>query len=244
MNQLDINEIATQSKQLDSLIARTIVACVQANDQLLLSELCKAVPPHHPFAGACYGILDCISLPESDSGKVAEKTGREKIDPAVRIQRLTYEFSHGYWYITPAITDRWGNPIDDNHDVLKCLEDLGEKRLKSLQQQMWGETTFVARKDGVYGVLFETEIRTKESEIDHPAGKPSDFDVLPLRADVETRLLRGMQSIKLRYPGVAFCVPHPSQIPMQRTGAWAFVRDGLLDDRQRDDLGQELERRR
>jgi len=94
---------------------------------------------------------------------------------------------------------------------------------------MWGEETFIVRNDGKFGILFETEYCSQESENELAEWNPHSV--------VVKALLDGMTKLTEAYPGVLFAVPHEREVANCRPAAWAFVPDGLLNETERDALG-------
>lgn len=140
------------------------------------------------------------------------------------------------WQINTNLTDRWGeiNRFDEDNKPLEMLEN--DTFLKHLHEQMWEENTFIVRKDGKFGILFEVEYMSRESEA--PYGDPEDR--LPSHETVVRRLLTHMAPLAARFPGVSFCVPEESEIINDRPAAWAFVPDGHFSPEQREELGLAL----
>lgn len=106
--------------------------------------------------------------------------------------------------------------------------------------QMWDECTFIVRKEGKFGILFEVEFCSQESEEHAKAEDPDWYATLKPHAEVVNALLEGMQPLAERYSGVQFAVPDKSQVINDRPAAWAFVSDGLLSAEQREELGKAL----
>src|SRR3546814_377846 len=67
------------------------------------------------------------------------------------------------WAISLNLTDRWGD-INDTDREKKPLADLENNPAlhEQLLKQMYCEDTFVVRKDGQYGILFELEFMSQE----------------------------------------------------------------------------------
>ena len=140
------------------------------------------------------------------------------------------------WQINTNLTDRWGeiNRFDEDNKPLEMLEN--DTFLEHLHEQMWAENTFIVRKDGKFGILFEVEYMSRESEA--PYGDPEDR--FPPHETVVRRLLTHMAPLAARFPGVSFCVPEESEIINDRPAAWAFVPDGHFSPEQREELGLAL----
>lgn len=142
------------------------------------------------------------------------------------------------WNIVQNLTDRWGElnyhrAGDKPLEALETDEDL----LDRLRAQMCGEMTFVVQKDGQFGLLFEYEYASFESEEGAGYDDPSLF---PPHQDVVQRLVAGISRIADQFPGVDLCVPDASQIIDERPAVWAFVNDGQLDEAQREALADAL----
>lgn len=139
------------------------------------------------------------------------------------------------WRISLYLTDRWGdvnaaasrvlatgNPeADDPAAQLAANPPL----LARLREQMFDEATFVARKDGRFGVLFEIERACREVESEHdPAGAEG---YLPA-ADVVAALEAAASRIAARFAGVELAVPEHRLLTPAVPTIWAFVPDGVL----------------
>lgn len=160
-------------------------------------------------------------------------------DPAITVQEnASNPAETTVWHISQNLTDRWGDlnfydaankphaPLIENPALLEQLTD-----------QMCDEITFVTRKDGQYGLLFEVEYCSIESETSelHPADpnlKPHD--------KVVQALLNGIDKLRQQFPGVPMCVPDKAEIVEERPAVWAFVQNGQLDTAQRNALGTAL----
>lgn len=145
------------------------------------------------------------------------------------------------WNISQNLTDRWGDINYHNGDnkPLELLED-DDALLERLRAQMWDELTFIVRKDGKFGILFESEFCTLECEEHAKDGDPDWYATLKPHAEVVKALLDGMKLLAERYPDVQFAVPDESQVINDRPAAWAFVSDGVLSAEQREELGKAL----
>lgn len=152
-------------------------------------------------------------------------------DPAVAvIDAATWR--PGIWHISQNLTDREGeiNRHNAARKPLSLLEN-NPRLLERLRNQMWGEDTFVVRKDGVFGILFEIEFMPQESE---------DDNRLRPHHEVVDELVTGLNLMMPEFPGVQFAVPNSAVIWSDRPAVWAFVADGLLDDQYREWLGEAL----
>lgn len=164
-----------------------------------------------------------------------------KQDPVVRVRPVGQSEEWGKWNITQNLTDRWGelNYHDAANKPLGLLES-DHPLLERLRAQMWDELTFVVRKDGQFGILFEAEFCSRESEAQDQQCDSAWYASLKPYSEVVKALLDGMAPLMEKFPGVQFAVPDQTQVINGRPAAWAFVADGLLSDVQRAELGQAL----
>lgn len=205
--------------------------------ELSLQEDCTDYPT------ASYRLNTCINQlmdlkQEFDSLNSAP--GEENVlDPEVSVRTLAKPEEWAVWNISQNLTDRWGEINYHNASIkpLSVLEN-DSALLERLQKQMWDEITFVVRKDGKFGILFEAEFCSIESESteDHPADE-SEYNP---HLVVVKALLEGIAKLATEYPMVEFCIPHESQIINDRPAVWAFVADGVLSEEQRAALGSAL----
>lgn len=128
------------------------------------------------------------------------------------------------WNIEQNLTTRWGELNDAFYHSKPGLAPLSaDLDLRNrCTAQMWDEATFVVRKDGKFGVLYEVEYASFESEASMLAESPEDNTYAP-HADVVAGLLAAMKELAPRYPNVEFCVPPKEEIAEERPAAWAFV---------------------
>lgn len=166
-----------------------------------------------------------------------------KLDPEIKVREPAGNGEWSTWRISQNLTDRWGdiNRYNEANKPLTLLEGT-HGLLERLTAQMCDEITFVARKDGQFGLLFEIEFCSIESEKDKYDSEDSDewSQALKPHAQVVSTLLAGLQALAPQYPGVSFAVPDESQIRDGRPAAWAFVPDGLLTEDQRHALSHAL----
>lgn len=143
--------------------------------------------------------------------------------------------SAGVWAISTDLTCRWGQINLAEADV-KPLQPLISvpALLERLQNQMWQEDTFVVRKDGAYGVMFEVEYCTQESEIASPR------EGLKPESMVKQILCKTITDLAQRFPTAQFCLPPKELIYEERLAVWAFIPDGYLSDADRDAIGAVL----
>lgn len=144
--------------------------------------------------------------------------------------------STGEWQISQNLTDRWGEINDFDEDKKPFHELFSQPALlESLRGQMTDEITFVARKDGVYGLLYEVEYQSIESE-----GEDAQSIRLKPHDEVVALLITAMQQNAHRFPSVVMCVPSSDEICNDRPAVWAFVPDGALHEDARQELADFL----
>ncbi len=87
------------------------------------------------------------------------------VDPEIEVRDLGNPEVFTTWHISQNLTDRLGE-INDFDAENKPLDKLQHESglLDRLREQMVDEITFVARKDGRFGILFEVECASQESE--------------------------------------------------------------------------------
>ena len=164
------------------------------------------------------------------------RTPRDVPDPEIQVRLIGKPDEWTTWLISQNLTDRWGeiNTHDYDNKPLAALE-FSEGYLNHLREQMWDEATFIVRKDGKYGILFEVEYISKESEGAHA----TDYDH-PLKPHAEMIQIINNETLKKlvpKFPGVEFAIPHEDNICNDRPALWAYVADGLLNAEQREALG-------
>lgn len=188
-----------------------------------------------------YEGIDHIGYPVGTVLQVRQQHGVP--DPAVKVQPVGQLGEWVDWNITLNLTDRWGdiNDFDASNKPLESLQST-PGLLECLREQMWDEITFIVRKDGQFGILFEVEYSSIESdgkENPQEADKPFLARLKP-QSEVIAAIKRGMLPLTHKYPGVLFAVPDEDKIYNNRPAAWAFVADCLLSDDQRTELGRAL----
>lgn len=163
-------------------------------------------------------------------------------DPLIRVQLIAEDGAWGEWQLSQNLTDRWGdlNYHNSENKPLELLSD-NEPLLSRLVGQMWDEATFVVRKDGQFGILFEAEYCSRESE-EHEQGLHESewFAKLKPHEEAVKLLIENMKPLVEKFPSVLFAVPEPAQVINDRPAAWAFVPDGHLTAEQREELGRAL----
>jgi hypothetical protein len=167
---------------------------------------------------------------------------RDVPDPTVRVQLVSADGAWAEWNLSHNLTDRWGelNYYNEANKPLELLSDNAELH-ERLVGQMWDEATFVVRKDGQFGILFEAEFCSLESEEGQKDQySPEFFAKLKPHDEAVKLLIEGMKPLVDKYPGVLFAVPEPSEVINDRPAAWAFVPDGHLTPELRDELGHAL----
>jgi hypothetical protein len=187
-----------------------------------------------------YEDIDQVGYPAGTELQV--RVPRDVVDPMVRVQVATTDGADVDWHISQNLTDRWGelNYHNEENKPLELLVD-DEALLARLVDQMWDEATFVVRKDGKFGILFEAEFCSIESETPQKELCNAEwFATLKPHSEVVNALLEGMKPLEEKFPGVLFAVPPASEVINDRPAAWAFVPDGHLNAEQRKELGSAL----
>lgn len=171
-------------------------------------------------------------------------------DPSVRVTTPGVPDFGATWNINMTLSDRWGDLIYDHfpkdesaaaskREALAVLE-ADPALLERLRTQMWDELTFISRKDGEFGILFEVEYESIESdgEAGPDAGTPRES--LHPYADVVKQLVAQAAVLQAQFPQVEFCVPEAAMVYFDRPAIWGFAKDGALDAGQRESLGHQL----
>lgn len=153
---------------------------------------------------------------------------------------VTYpDGSAGKWHIEQNLTDRWGELND--HAVERkpglALLTLDAGLFERLRTQMWDEITFIVRKDGELGLLFEVEYASIESERGHEEDAANHYRP---HAEMVAHLVGKLRALQSIYSQVEFCVPDCAEIVNDRPAVWAFYKLDTLDIRAREALGRAL----
>lgn len=211
----------------------------------------------HPSAASEYGLVvhveretpDCVVIGYEGIDHIGYPVGtvlqvraaKDVPDPVVKVHPLGKPEEWEEWHISLNLTDRWGELNDHgaNNKPLELLED-DDDLLERLRAQMWDELTFIVRKDGKFGILFEAELCSLESEENGKNHDPDWYATLKPHAEVVKALLEGMKTLAEHFPGVLFTVPEECNVINNRPAAWAFVSDDLLTAEQREELGRAL----
>lgn len=165
------------------------------------------------------------------------------VDPELKVVLPNGEES--IWRMSQNLTCRWGE-LNDYQAGSKPLAPLVEnpELLDRLVSQMWQESTFVVRKDGQYGILFEFEFMNQHSEVNLIRGSGAEFErqlaELPTEQAQRTYLAGKIAELAPKYKNVEFCLAPREEIVEERQAIWAFFADGQLDEDEREMLGNEL----
>lgn len=163
------------------------------------------------------------------------------LDPEVLVQLPGTGKANTTWNISAYLSTSCG-ALNVSQSRLPAYAELEEDfaLLERLRAQRWEEVTFIARKDGVYGLLYELEFVSRESA---DADFHEDVDYiasLKPQKQVEKELSAGLAVLSGRFAGVQFCIPDSSSAFLSRPTVWAFVPDGVLDADGRNALGNAL----
>lgn len=135
------------------------------------------------------------------------------------------------WDMEVNLTDRWGDL--NFHAALSkpglAILSLDESLLEALRASMTDEITFVVRKDNEFGLLFEVEYCSQESEAPHD----TDAAQYSPHAEIKQGILSSLKELHTKYPKVQFCVPDTEYICNDRPAAWGFfkIEDLSQDER-------------
>jgi hypothetical protein len=146
------------------------------------------------------------------------------------------------WTIEANLTDRWGdlNYFAENSKPGLALLELDESLLTELRGLMWDGITFVSRKDGKFGLLFEVEYASRESESENFNGNKDELQEYKPHAEVVASLLEGLRKLQQEFD-VEMCVPNSGVIICGRPAVWAFLPiDTPLSADEREKLGTAL----
>lgn len=171
-----------------------------------------------------------------------------RFKPAVPVEVTLPDGSKSSWMLENNLTDRWGDFNEHASDrkpglALLQLDEalaLDEQLLERLRAQMWDETTFITRKDGKFGLLFEVEFCSRESEAELCNNDEQALALYKPHEVVVAALLKGLRDVQKAFPGIEMCVPDEEEIIWNRPAVWAFVPLDALDEGQRAQLGRML----
>lgn len=165
-------------------------------------------------------------------------SGPEQFSPADPVCVTLPSGKRSKWNIEQNLTDRWGDlnfAYAERKPGLAVLE-LDEALRVELTDQMYDEITFIVRKDKGFGLLFEVEYASRESEGE--ANNPGSIYLW--HKDIVAYLLKKLVELEELFPQVQFCVPDEGEIANNRPAIWGFCKSGALSTRQRKELGMSL----
>lgn len=174
----------------------------------------------------------------ADFDRYAAESWGEASVPTVKVATPGQPEFTTTWSIETDLTDRWGELNESFPQHKPSLRELSvdDELRERLTAQMWDEMCFVVRKDSRWGVLFEAEFVSIESE----NGDESYDPPLRTQAAMNEQILRFIAAAAPEYPDVEFCIPEPGMVVSDRPALWAFVPDGLLDAAARGKLGNAI----
>lgn len=148
-----------------------------------------------------------------------------------------------HWPIELDISDRYGEflSLPAFSSAVHMLR-MDHELLDRLREQMRGEITSIARLDGKFGILFEVNFSSIESDggaVIPELAVPKWAELRP-HHEVVAQLMDGLATLSKSYPQVRFGVPDRRLTYRNRPVAWAFVADGTLSADQLDDLEQAM----
>ena len=159
------------------------------------------------------------SLATSDENEI-EIQGIEFCTPSIEV--MTPQGLTKKWDIEQNLTDRWG---DINTAFLETKPGLPllvvqSKLFNELRELKTGEYTFIVRKDSEFGILFEVEYTSRESEKRH--GVDDEIGLKPHEM-VVAALKTGLLVLEAKYPEIEFCIPAKQEVVMDRPAVWGFA---------------------
>jgi len=143
------------------------------------------------------------------------------------------------WHIEHYLSGRDGelNHFAEHTKPGLAVLSLDAALLESLRELMWDEATFIVRKDGRFGILFEAEYCSRESEAEFLEDAPEELAQCKSHDEVVTSLLAALARLQPQY-GLEMCVPDSSVIVHDRPAVWAFMpMDKPLSPEEREALG-------
>lgn len=159
--------------------------------------------------------------------------GREMFDVGQAIPVTLPDGTATTWNIEQNLTTRCGELNGHNRQGKAglALLELDRPLFDKLVTQMprGYELAFAVRKDGEFGLLYEEEYCSQESE----ARSDSDVSEFKSHADVVAALWNGLTSLAPQYPAIQFCVPDAAQVIHDRPAVWAFVKLDALAEAER-----------
>ncbi len=163
-------------------------------------------------------------------------TATAVLDPEIQVRDLSNPEVFTTWNISQNLTDRWGD-INDAEAEKKPLDELRNTPglLDRLVNQMESEFTFVVRKDGRFGILFEEEYCTKESERDNGV-KEEEWRHYKPHAELLQILVKVVKGLQVRFPTGEWAIPHEDEVWNGRLAIWGFFPDGSLTEQEREEV--------
>ncbi|MBI6883048.1 hypothetical protein [Pseudomonas putida] len=210
-------------------------------------------PEPEIMGGEEFGVIEITSVFElgefarpDDSDDEFDLTGLVFGNPDRSVDVTLVDGTPSQWLISPNLTDRWGG-INDFDAEIKPLPELVSEPglLHTLRSQMTSEITFAARKDGLFGLLFEVEMASIESEInngdlDHSTDDAGYMARLKPHSEVVAETLASLRANSERFPHVSFCMPDEGEIANDRPAVWGFMRPFAMNQAERDELAAYL----
>lgn len=201
-----------------------------------LLECAEGEPRHHflgdaPFFG--YGVRETIEGIHAEHEIKFEVAKDASNEPPQKIMVRTPESPDEdiEWDIHPGLSDRWGNLIEESDPELVRQLQAQPELLETLRSEWIDEITFIAHKDGKFGLLAELELCSIESE----SRFEDDTNWKP-RKTLEEELIKNLAIFKAKFPKCEFASPDPSNIVQERNALWAFFEVGTMTTDERKEL--------
>lgn len=155
--------------------------------------------------------------------------------PRAPIRVTLPDGANSHWHLENNLTDRRGefnNVAAYTKPGLAVLQ-LDETLTERLRKQMYDELTFVVRKDAKFGLLYEVEYCSRESEFNFLGAESEESAELKPHAEVVEALLKGLRAAQQEFPNIAMCIPDADEIVWTRPAVWAFVPMDALNEAER-----------
>ncbi len=156
-------------------------------------------------------------------------------DPKVPVFLSDRERRRSIWAISLPLTDCYGRINLDQREktplraLLEVNGAFSATLYERLLEQMWGDSTSIVRKSGVFGILYEAEF-----DADEQSG--------PTTSEVMEKLLAALPRLRKRFPRVEFAVPSQEYWATGMPTVWAFAPNGATTPDSRDALAFAIDR--
>lgn len=155
-------------------------------------------------------------------------------DPEVRIFLYEGRLREATWRVSHKMTEEDGELHLENREqkpfraLLEVNGLLDEGKYHRLRDQMWEYSSYIVRKDGEFGILYETHFDL------------SGTDACS-NSKVEAWLAGVLPKLQSEFPSLELALPSVGDSPNRLTTLWIFVRSGSLNAESRTALGFALD---